>query len=226
MARPRSAGYDDQREMILARAAELFAQRGYASTSMNNVAEACGVTKPTLYHYYRDKYDLLVTIAEDHVTRLAELVHEVEAEGLPADARLRALVLRFVAEYAGAQDAHRVLTDDVRFLEPDDQARVLAHEREVVAGFARAIGEMRPAMATAGLTKPLTMLLFGMINWMFTWLKRDGELDYETMAPIVADLFFGGVHHVGVPDSKAPDTGAVPPGARQAPSLSHDGDKR
>ncbi len=226
MARPRSAGYDDQREMILARAAELFAQRGYASTSMNNVAEACGVSKPTLYHYYRDKYDLLVTITEDHVTRLAELVREVEDERLAPEARLRRLIVRFVAEYAGAQNAHRVLTEDVRFLEPDDQARVLGHEREVVAGFARAIGELRPAMATAQLTKPLTMLLFGMINWMFTWLKRDGELDYEAMAPIVADLFFGGVHQVNASATKTPGSRAVPPGANVAPSLSHDGDTR
>src|SRR5690606_25534805 len=112
MARTRSAGYDDQRETILARAAELFAQRGHGATSMNNVAEACGVSKPTLYHYYRDKYDLLVNIAEEHVTRLAEVVREVEAEGLPAEARLRQLILRFVGEYAGAQNAHRVLTED------------------------------------------------------------------------------------------------------------------
>ena len=226
MARTRSAGYDDQRETILARAAELFAQRGYASTSMNNVAEACGFSKPTLYHYYRDKYDLLVNIAEDHVTRLAEVVREVEAEGLPAEARLRQFILRFVGEYAGAQNAHRVLTEDVRFLNPQDQDRVLGHEREVVAGFARAIGEMRPAMRQARLTKPLTMLLFGMINWMFTWLEPDGELDYGAMAPIVADLFFGGVHNVQAAGSKTPGSRAALLGAPDAPSFSHDGDTR
>ena len=42
MARGRSPAYDDQREMILARAAELFAHRGYPATSMNEVAQACG----------------------------------------------------------------------------------------------------------------------------------------------------------------------------------------
>ena len=46
--------------MILARAAELFAHRGYPATSMNQVAEACGFSKALLYHYYRDKYSLLV----------------------------------------------------------------------------------------------------------------------------------------------------------------------
>ena len=56
MPRGRAPGYDDQREQILARAAELFAQQGYTATSMNEVAEACGVSKPSLYHYVRDKY--------------------------------------------------------------------------------------------------------------------------------------------------------------------------
>jgi hypothetical protein len=38
------------------------------------------------------------------------------------------------------------------------------------------------------------MLLFGMINWMFTWLKpKDGALTHADMAPVVADLFFGGL---------------------------------
>jgi len=49
------------------------------------------------------------------------------------------------------------------------------------------------------LHKPLTMLLFGMINWTFTWLKPDGDLSYEDMAPMVADLFFGGLGAVSAP---------------------------
>ena len=90
MARGRAPGYDDQREMILARAAQLFARRGYHATSMNQVAEACGLSKPSLYHYYRDKYSLLLSIAEDHVSRLEALVPEVlwpEAGARGADAR-------------------------------------------------------------------------------------------------------------------------------------------
>ena len=37
---------------------------------------------------------------------------------------------------------------------------------------------------------------------MFTWLRPDGNLDYEAMAPIVADLFFGGVPAVRLPGPK------------------------
>jgi AcrR family transcriptional regulator len=201
MARGRSPGYDDQRELILLRAAQLFAQRGYPATSMNEVAEACGMSKPALYHYYKDKYTLLVQAAEEHMERLEALVQEVQAQGLDPEPRLRALIERFVEEYANAQHSHRVLTEDVKFLEPEDRERVLAAQRRVVAAFARTIGELRPELKRASLDKPLTMLLFGMINWMFTWLKPDGKLTHDVMAPLVADLFFGGVPAVRLPRS-------------------------
>src|SRR6185437_16428157 len=109
MPRGRAHGYDEQREQILGRAARLFARRGYTATTMNEVAEACGVSKPTLYHYVRDKYQLLVEIAQGHVERLAGLVAEVEAERLAPEPRLRRLIEGFVREYASAQNAHRVL---------------------------------------------------------------------------------------------------------------------
>ena len=70
MARGRASNYDAQREAILQHAAALFARSGYPATSMNQVAEACGLSKATLYHYYRDKDAMLVAIAEGHVLRL------------------------------------------------------------------------------------------------------------------------------------------------------------
>ena len=112
---------------------------------------------------------------------------------------MRELIRRFVEEYGHAQDAHHVLTEDVKFLQPDDRERVLAKEREVVAGFARAVGGIRPPLKDAALTTPMTMLLFGMINWMFTWMKPDGKLDYDTLAPMVADLFLGGLGAIKPP---------------------------
>ena len=199
MARGRAKGYEDQREAILGCAATLFAQRGYPGTSMNEVAQACGLSKATLYHYYKDKYALLVSITEGHVQRLHALVAEVTAERLAPEAHLRELVRRIVEEYAGAQAAHRVLTEDVRFLHEPDRERVLNKEREVVAGFARAVVALRPDLKRAKLAKPLTMLLFGMINWMFTWLRPGGELDHEAIAPMVADLFLRGLPSVKLP---------------------------
>ena len=199
MGRGRHAGYEDQRELILQHAAALFAHGGYPGTSMNQVAEACGLSKATLYHYYRDKYALLVSIAEGHVTRLQGIVGAALAEEDGPQGQLRALIRRLVEEYANAQNEHRVLTEDVKFLEAGDRERILAKEREVVAAFSRVVVALRPDLQEAALGKPLTMLLFGMVNWMFTWMRPDGALAYEDLAPVVADLFLGGLPAVQAP---------------------------
>jgi TetR/AcrR family transcriptional regulator len=201
MARTRSATYDDQRDAILARAAALFADQGYTATSMNDIAAACGTSKAGLYHYYRDKRELLFQITVGHVARLEQFVVEVLQETRHADGetRLRALILRFVREYADAQNEHRVLTEDVRFLEEHERLEVQEPQRRVVAAFADAIAAVRPNLARNELDRPLAMLLFGMINWMFTWLRPDGSLTHEQMAPVVADLFLGGLEAVRKP---------------------------
>ncbi len=206
MARSRSPHYDIHREAIVRAAAALFAERGYPGTSMSDVARACGISKPLLYHYVDDKYRLLLEITEGHVQRLASIVGEVEALRLAAEPRLRALIGRFVDEYALARHDHGVLTQDVKFLDARDRQRVLRKERAVVAAFAHTIAEARPALSEAALEKPLTMLLFGMMNWMFTWLRPDGPLAHAQMAPIVADLFLGGLHGVRPPITLEPAT--------------------
>jgi AcrR family transcriptional regulator len=193
MARPRSAGYDEQREQILAAAARLFALRGYTATTMHEVAAACGVSKPTLYHYVRDKNDLLAQIARGHVARLEALLAEVGALGLRPEAHLRELVHRFMRAYTHAQHEHRVLTEDVKFLEPVAQHEVLESQRRVVRAFAEAITALRPDLRATALAKPLAMLLFGMLNWTFTWLKAAGPLSHEALAAMASDLFFGGL---------------------------------
>ena len=191
MARTRAATYDDQRSLILARAATLFAARGYSAATMVDVAAACAVSKATLYHYFRDKRDLLFHIARDHVARLEALVLDVQRARLAPQAELEALIARFMAAYAGAQAQHRVLTEDVKFLLPEERTQVEAGERRVVAAFTAAIGRLRPDLAPQA--SPLAMLLFGMINWTFTWLKPGGALTHVALAPMVTQLFFGGL---------------------------------
>ena len=232
MPRGRSPGYELQRETILARAAELFARRGYTATSMNEVAEACGVSKPSLYHYVRDKHQLLAEIAETHVARLLALIAEVDAARPAPEQRLRRLIDAFLAAYAGSQAEHRVLTEDVRFLAAAEKKRVLGGQRRVVAAFSDAVAAIRPELAAARLQKPLAMLLFGMMNWMFTWLQPKGELSHADLAPVVADLFFGGVGAVRAPaqrhshhsngDSSCPsqETPSSPPASRRRPRSS------
>lgn len=196
MPKKRSQSYLDQRQWILKQTAILFAQKGYAATSMNDLAQTCHLSKAALYHYTTDKYALLVSICEDHVQRLESLVSLVTQRQLSDEACLRELIQQFVEAYADAEHAHCVLIAEVKFLNQCDRERILSSERRIVAAFAVVVQQMYPELSMADLAKPLTMLLFGMINWMFTWLKPKGKLTYQTMAPLVADLFLGGLDHI------------------------------
>jgi TetR/AcrR family transcriptional regulator len=193
VARPRSQGFDAQRDQLLAAAARLFANQGYTATTMQQVAEAAGLGKATLYHYVRDKPALLAAIAGGHVARLEALVGEVAAEALPPEPHLARLIERFLRAYAHAQHEHRVLTEDVKFLPAPEREALLEGQRRVVQAFADAVAALRPELAAARLAKPVAMLLFGMINWTFTWLRADGALTHEAMAPLVTRLFVGGL---------------------------------
>jgi TetR/AcrR family transcriptional regulator len=211
MGRPRAATYEDQRLQIRQAAAALFAQRGYTAATMLEVAAASGVSKATLYHYFSDKHALLHDIASSHVARLEALVADPFGDAALRDPaqttsrvtagpqdRMRSLIVRFMQAYADARSEHRVLTEDVKFLEPQAREEVLQSQRRVVAAFGDAVSRCRPDLPDA-LHKPLAMLLFGMINWTFTWLQPEGVLNHESLGLIVADLFFGGLGAVAAP---------------------------
>jgi len=195
VARKKADTFDVQRAAIRDAATRLFAEKGYKAASIADLARACGVSKALMYHYYRDKEHLLFDIADSYIDRLQSIVDAVHAEELPAAAHLRRLVESFMAEYEHSAARHRVLVQDVKYLERIHRARVLAKQRRVVQGYADVIAQLASA-DRARLAKPLTMILFGMINWTFTWLKDTGPLTYSDMAPIVTDLFLGGVARV------------------------------
>ena len=193
MARPRAPTFDLQRTSILGAAAELFAARGYPSTSMAALASASGMSKALLYHYYRDKQHILYDIANSYMDTLLEIVAEVDRQRLPPTEHLRALVGCFMRAYQHARPQHMVLVQDVKFLSAPNRRRIRTKERKVVDAFADVIAALKPRTSATELRVPLAMILFGMINWTFTWLRPDGKLTYEDMAPVVSEIFLSGV---------------------------------
>lgn len=181
---------------------------------MHELAEACGVSKATLYHYVRDKQELLAQISTAHVARLESLVRQVLALRLPPEDHLRELIQRFTVAYAGAQHEHRVLTEDVRFLDAVQRDAVVAGQRRVVQAFADALmGLERCGAAALPLpAKPTAMLLLGMLNWTFTWLRPGGALSHADLGPVVSELFIAGLRE-RQPAPAAARVPQRPPGA-------------
>jgi AcrR family transcriptional regulator len=136
---------------------------------------------------------MLFDIADSYMDRLLAIVAQVRSRKLPAEENLRALIASFMQEYQHSQPQHMVLVQDVKFLADLQRAQVLGKERTVVNAFAQAIAALKPRLRKKTLRVPLAMILFGMINWTFTWLRAEGPLSYEDMAQVVAEIFLRGV---------------------------------
>ena len=177
MPRGPSSAHLLQRETILNESADAFAEVGYPSATMAALATRCGVSKSLLYHYYPAKDAILFDLMHEYMQRLQSLVAEV--------------VRRFVREYETSRTRHIVLLNDVKFLPPPEREIVIQQEREVVQSFADLIVatyRIEPARA-----KVLTMSVFGMINWTFTWLKPGGPLSYAEFAETVVGMLETGL---------------------------------
>lgn len=192
MARPRSADYDDKRQAILAHSAEVFAKHGFDRASMAEVAQACGVSKALLYHYYVNKAELLFDILHAHLQVLVDAVHAVD-KTLPPRDRLRGLVGALLEAYRDADNEHKIQLNELSKLPPKRQKVLTDMERELVSVFADAIAAVNPALAADNaLLKPVTMSLFGMVNWHYMWFRDGKALTREDYADLVTTLLVEG----------------------------------
>ncbi|WP_433491461.1 TetR/AcrR family transcriptional regulator [Nocardia grenadensis] len=96
-----TAGRDTKRA-ILDAAVQLFVAKGYEETSLREVADAVGITKPSLYYHYASKLELLVAIVNPLLDELRALAEQVEQ--MPSDAATRRTVLQ---SYIRAMIRHR-----------------------------------------------------------------------------------------------------------------------
>jgi TetR/AcrR family transcriptional regulator len=198
MARPRAADHDLKRRAILDRSAQLFARRGYARTSMSEIALACGSSKALIYHYYENKEQLLHDLIKAHLVKLEEAVRAADAPGAPPVERLRRLIAALLAAYEGADALHKVQINELSALPPARQQELKSYERRIVELFAAVLGEINPALARNGcLLKPVTMSLFGTINWSYLWLRPDGPLSRAAYAELVTQMTVDGIANLG-----------------------------
>lgn len=206
MARTRASNHELQRDEILEVAARAFAAHSYPGTSMNDLARACGTSKARLYHYYPGKDAILFELLERYTGHLIAIATRESTAQIAPAARLENLIRAFLAEYEHSQTRHIALLNDVKFLEDTQRATILQAQRKVVELFADTISAAYPGRVTPHNRAALTMLLFGMINWTFTWLKPGGggeKLSYRDFAQLVETIFTRGMEGLAAPQDSA-----------------------
>lgn len=194
MGRQRAPDYDKKRAAIRDVAAKLFAEHGFDGSSIAELAERCGLTKPALYHYFPSKEALLHEILEEHIGALRRqvLAADAEARAWEPERRLAHVVRHLLAAYRDADDEHKVQLNELDRLPAEQRQGIKRVEREIVDVVAGILLLLNPRLGD-GLLKPVAMSLFGALNWHYTWFRDDGAVSRAAYADLASHLFAEGV---------------------------------
>lgn len=183
----------DRKAEIRKRAAEVFAKHGFDRASIRDVAKAAELSLAGLYYYYRGKDEILYDIQHEAFRTLLD-AHAAALAGVKTAARKLDRII----------DAHLAF-----FASNIPQMKVMSREADQLQGdYARQVGELRRryvrlvrgVLEELGRERPLRVppdiavfLLFGMMNWMYTWYdpKRDGTA--ADLAAAVRGVFVEGI---------------------------------
>lgn len=199
MGRSRAKDHDEKRLAILKNAAAFFAAKGYDAASIRDLADHCNISKALIYHYYSSKEALLFGIIKQHLDRL---LHEMETAETIQDPEqdLLHLINIILEVYRNADSEHKLQLNASERLPLRDQNEIKDMQRRVVAIMAKKIDALAPdQFAKAPHTlKPVTMSVFGMLNWFYMWYSDDQSERKQTIsrrdyAKMVHDFVLGGI---------------------------------
>ncbi|MDH7798993.1 MULTISPECIES: TetR/AcrR family transcriptional regulator [unclassified Beijerinckia] len=194
MARTRAADFDDKRRSILDSAAAVFVKLGMEHASMAQIAKANNVSKALLYHYYPSKELLLFDIGRTHLVELEAAIQKADRPDLDPSQRLRHLIGGVLENYRTASNFQQVLLNGIGSLSESQRSELRLMERRIVKAFSDVLVDINPELGKnrPGVT-PVTMSLFGILNWAYTWFKPSGALSREGYADMVTTLFLNGL---------------------------------
>jgi TetR/AcrR family transcriptional regulator, cholesterol catabolism regulator len=183
-----------RKQAIISRAAELFDAAGYSNVNMTEVAQTVGLAKPTLYHYFSGKDEILFGIHEEFINQLVSRYETRRGQGLTASDELRALI----GDTFELMDTHRghlrVFFESQRELTEKDMVTIRAkrdrYSEIMKSTIERAIADGEVRDVDPELT---ALAIFGMCNWAYQWYDRDGPFASAQIADFFFDLIFRGL---------------------------------
>ena len=189
-----------QREIIDA-AAEIFHRKGYSETSVQDIAEAVGILKGSLYYYIDSKEDLLFQMLLEVHEDAKGIVEETAAlEASPLE-QLRAYVQRHVEYNAHNLSKIAVYYHDFGLLTAK-RKRAIMNQRRYYEVFV--IGLIEDAKADGSVDGSVDASLvanaiFGIVNWIYTWYRPSGSASPEYLGKLYAELIVNGVASGNIP---------------------------
>jgi AcrR family transcriptional regulator len=184
-----------RQQEILEAAARVFHEKGYESTSIQDIADSVGILKGSLYYYITSKEDLLFEIIQGvHEEALKNLDRTAAVEG-DALQKIRAFVVIHFTHNAHNLVKMAVFFQDFRSLN-GPRRKLIVEERDLYDNFLRDLirqGQDEGIVCPDIEPKLAAITVLGMMNWIYHWYKPGGELPASEIASAYADFVIAGL---------------------------------
>jgi AcrR family transcriptional regulator len=188
---------EDRRKQILGVALRHFADRGYAGTSVQAIADEAKVAKPMLYYYFQSKAGLFQALNDNAHEERFRVLHAAAESGRTLREKLTAVLLALFKFNATHREAVR-LCFSTAFAAPGEMPPELSYKDRCKRGFEFIHGLMKAGQKSGELTgdfdsKELTMAWYGLMNMYVMGQLFQPEISYDARtARRMVDLFFRG----------------------------------
>jgi AcrR family transcriptional regulator len=193
-----------RQQEVLDAASRVFHEKGYESTSIQDIAEEVGILKGSLYYYIRSKEDLLYEILQSvHEDALANIERVDDVEGDPL-AKIRAFVTAHLTFNAENLTRMGVFFHDFRSLS-DERRRVIIEARDIYDERLRSLlrqGQKAGVVCPDLDAKIAAIGVMGMVNWIYQWYRPGGSRTIAQLAEGFADFVVAGL--ACTPDAHTP----------------------
>lgn len=193
-AQKKSAPNNDRVAEIYRTAAQIILRKGYDATSVNDIANALGVTKAGLYHYISGKKELLFDIMNFGLDELDEEVAAPADRIADPEERLRFMIAAHARLVTRGQGAITILVDEITALTPAQSRKITRRKREYFDRLRDVLEELKRAGRLHDVnTTAAAFSLLGMINWLSRWFRPDGPLTAEQAADELSRIALHGL---------------------------------
>jgi AcrR family transcriptional regulator len=176
----------DRFEEILKCSAELISQNGFNGVSFREIAERIGLHKSSLFHYIKNKEELLLRILEHSVDKVNTNLEKIIANNeLKPKEKLNWAIDNHLTSIVEHFDNVNIYLNELTHLSKKNQAVYLKKRKKYERDFEKIITEMQGNGYFKGLdTKIVTFGILGMLNWVVKWYKRHGDKDIKEVSNI------------------------------------------
>jgi AcrR family transcriptional regulator len=190
---------------IIDGAMKLFAQYGYHSTSLNDVASKIGVTKATLYYYFRSKEEIMRAILERSMDRMDKAMDLDKSSMSPKD-KLRQFIQYHIIYGSDGAELAKITFDQVNAF-PKRMRAALTNKEKKVDALLQNILQQGIADGSIAIddVKIASYAILGVCNWTYHWYKPEGRLTAEQIAQKCIDLLENGyLNKINCPKEEKP----------------------